>query len=182
MAVVMLDPGRLPPAERISVLRQALGSTLAPVELAKVDEARDFGFRGSFVRLGGLSLHSQRCGADPSFSAATVAAVHHVSRRRLYYVLAEAGVSLGDWVRARRLGAARAELGAAGSRWTTVAAVGRRRGFRDPTHFGRAFRSTYAMTPRDWQSSQEDARAREAARRADRVAAEADPAAGEQLR
>jgi AraC-like DNA-binding protein len=36
---------------------------------------------------------------------------------------------------------------------TTVAAIARRWGFADPTHFSRVFRAAYGMSPREWRAS-----------------------------
>jgi AraC-like DNA-binding protein len=34
----------------------------------------------------------------------------------------------------------------------TIASVARRWGFTDATHFGRAFKEAYRMSPRDWRA------------------------------
>ena len=88
---------------------------------------------------------------DPRLSATGIAAEHHISVRHLYQVLAEGGVSLGDWIRTQRLERCRSELSRPDARSTTIAAVARRWGFTDPSTFGRQFRAAYGMSPRAWR-------------------------------
>ena len=89
--------------------------------------------------------------ADRDLTAGRIAAAHHISVRQLYVVLARADIGLGDWIRAERLDRCRQELStpAAGSR--TIAAIAAGWGFADATHFSRAFRDTYGMSPRQWR-------------------------------
>ena len=84
---------------------------------------------------------------EQDLNADRMAATHHVSTRQLYRLLAAEGISLGDWLREQRLEASRDELARAGS----IAAVGRRWGFADPTNFGRTFKARYGLTPLEWR-------------------------------
>jgi AraC-like DNA-binding protein len=88
---------------------------------------------------------------EPTLSAAQIADAHHISVRHLYNVLGRDGVSLGEWIRERRLEACREELSRPAAKTRTIAAVARRWGFRDPSSFGRLFRSRYGLSPREWQ-------------------------------
>lgn len=90
--------------------------------------------------------------SDLDLSPVTVATAHHVSVRQLYNVLAKADISLGDWIRHRRLEACREQLASAAMRTQTVAAIGQRWGFSDPTHFSRTFKTAYGNTPREWRA------------------------------
>jgi helix-turn-helix protein len=78
---------------------------------------------------------------------------HHISVRHLYNVLAAGGISLGDWIRERRLQACRDDLADASSRDLTIAAIARRWGFRDASNFGRLFRAESGLTPREWRNT-----------------------------
>ncbi|MEU9745632.1 helix-turn-helix domain-containing protein [Streptomyces niveus] len=89
--------------------------------------------------------------ADRDLSAARIAAAHGISVRQLYVVLSRSGISLGDWIRTRRLAECRRELAGPNGRLRTVAAIARSWGFVDATHFSRVFKQAYGMSPRDWR-------------------------------
>lgn len=95
---------------------------------------------------------------ERDLTAGRIAAAHHISTRHLYRLLAAQGISLGDWLRERRLEACRDELARPGAAGITVAAVGRRWGFSDSTNFGRAFKAAYGLTPGEWRQLHQTAR------------------------
>ncbi|MEV5156570.1 helix-turn-helix domain-containing protein [Streptomyces werraensis] len=89
--------------------------------------------------------------ADPDLSAARIAAAHDISVRHLYAVLSRSGISLGDWIRNRRLAECRRELAGPTGRLRTIAAIGRSWGFVDATHFSKVFKQAYGISPRTWR-------------------------------
>ena len=89
--------------------------------------------------------------ADRDLSAARIAAAHDISVRHLYAVLSRSGISLGDWIRTRRLAECRRELAGRNGRLRTIAAIGRSWGFADATHFSKVFKQTYGISPRAWR-------------------------------
>lgn len=89
--------------------------------------------------------------ADPDLSAARIAAAHDISVRHLYAVLSRSGISLGDWVRTRRLAECRRELAGPNGRLRTIAATGRKWGFVNATHFSKVFKQAYGVSPRAWR-------------------------------
>jgi AraC-like DNA-binding protein len=89
---------------------------------------------------------------EPDLSAGRIAAEHHISVRQLYRILADEGISLGDWIRARRLEECRKDLASTGA-GDPVFAVARRWGFTDPSSFARMFRATFGMSPREWRET-----------------------------
>ncbi|MFE9362931.1 helix-turn-helix domain-containing protein [Streptomyces sp. NPDC006978] len=97
--------------------------------------------------------------ADPGLSAAQIAAAHGISVRHLYAVLSRSGISLGDWIRTRRLAECRRELAGPKGRLRTIASIGRSWGFVDATHFSKVFKRTYGISPRAWRE-QNHARSR----------------------
>lgn len=102
-----------------------------------------------------LSLQITQCIrahlADPDLSAARIAAAHGISVRHLYAVLSGSGISLGDWIRTHRLAECRRELAGPNGRLRTIAAIGRRWGFVDATHFSKVFKQAYGLSPRTWR-------------------------------
>ncbi|MEO3854366.1 helix-turn-helix domain-containing protein [Acrocarpospora sp. B8E8] len=89
--------------------------------------------------------------ADRDLSAARIAAAHNISVRYLYTLLARSGISLGDWIRARRLEESRKDLARPATRSLTIAAIAHRWGFTDATHFSKVFKRAYGMSPRAWR-------------------------------
>jgi AraC-like DNA-binding protein len=88
---------------------------------------------------------------EPDLNAESIALAHHVSVRTLYNAWAAASqVPLSQWIIAARLERARAQL-SGGTQAITIAAVARRWGFADATHFARRFRSAYGLSPREWR-------------------------------
>ncbi|MFR9778456.1 helix-turn-helix domain-containing protein [Micromonospora sp. MS34] len=96
---------------------------------------------------------------DPGLCAERVARVHNISVRYLYVLLAREGVTLGEWIRTRRLAAARDELASPRARWRTIAAIANSWGFADATHFSKIFRQAYGMTPRTWRAVNQQTKA-----------------------
>jgi AraC-like DNA-binding protein len=88
---------------------------------------------------------------EPDLNAAQIAAEHHVSIRQLYKVLAAAGVTLGDWIRAERLAGCRRDLADPTARRTSVGSIARRWGFTDASSFARMYRAAYGISPRQWR-------------------------------
>ncbi|WP_238016950.1 helix-turn-helix domain-containing protein [Dactylosporangium sp. AC04546] len=129
----------------IDLVRAALLSSMADPALGKASMESTLEVR----LLEYLHTHL----GDHGLTAARIAAAHHISVRHLYAVLSRAGVSLGDWLRTHRLEACRRELAKPRSRTRTIASVAHQWGFADATHFSRAFRATYGMTPRDWRNA-----------------------------
>ncbi|MGW6955215.1 helix-turn-helix domain-containing protein [Streptomyces sp. PAN_FS17] len=89
--------------------------------------------------------------SDPALSAARIAAAHGISVRHLYTVLAQSGISLGEWIRSHRLAECRRELAGPSGHLRTIAAIARSWGFTDPTHFSKVFKRAYGISPRDWR-------------------------------
>lgn len=88
---------------------------------------------------------------DTRLTPEAIASAHHISVRQLYRVFADAGLSLEQWVLRLRLDGARDDLARIDRRGLTVAAVARRWGFVNPSHFSQRFRKAYGVTPREWR-------------------------------
>lgn len=126
----------------IELLRAAITTHLDAVELGK-----DALQATLFVRIMEyVQLHIR----EPDLGAGRIAAEHHISVRQLYRILAAEGVSLGDWIRMRRLEGAHRDLALAFLH-DPISAIARRWGFTDASSFARMFRTTYGVSPTEWR-------------------------------
>jgi AraC-like DNA-binding protein len=89
--------------------------------------------------------------ADPDLGAERIAQAMFISVRQVYKLWETEPRSLGQWILERRLDAARQELTSPRGRNQTIAAIARRWGFADSTHFSRRFRQAFGMSPREWR-------------------------------
>lgn len=98
-----------------------------------------------------VSKYLERHLAEPNLNAESIALAHNVSVRTLYNAWSAANqVPLSQSIIAARLEGGRAQLSGA-TQAMTIAAVARRCGFADATHFARRFRSAYGLSPREWR-------------------------------
>jgi len=88
---------------------------------------------------------------DPDLGAERIARAMFISVRQVYKLWETEPRPLGQWILERRLDAARHDLTSPRGRNQTIAAVARRWGFTDSTHFSRRFRQAYGMSPREWR-------------------------------
>jgi len=87
---------------------------------------------------------------NPDLDAARIAADNHMSVRQLYRILAAEGISLGDWIRTRRLDGARRDL-ALPTPKDSISEVARRWGFTNDSSFARMFRTQFGVSPSEWR-------------------------------
>ncbi|MEU8778921.1 helix-turn-helix domain-containing protein [Streptomyces sp. NPDC048606] len=105
--------------------------------------------RGMLAR---VKEHVLRNLGDPALSPERIASAHHVSVRHLHKLFRAEGISVGRWIHRERLERCRRELSRPSVTAPTVSAVAQRWGFVSPSHFSRAFRAAYGMSPREWQA------------------------------
>jgi AraC-like DNA-binding protein len=98
-----------------------------------------------------LMSHLELHFADPGLSVGAVAHAHGISERYVQLLLSRRGTTFGEWIRTRRLAAAAEYLADPTKRFITISAIALRWGFSDHSHFSRAFRATYGVTPRQWR-------------------------------
>lgn len=91
--------------------------------------------------------------SDPGLGAASVAARFGLSPRYVGKLFEAGGVTLGETVAAKRIGAAAAILGDPASRGRTIAEIAYACGFSDLTTFNRRFRHAYGATPREFRAA-----------------------------
>jgi AraC-like DNA-binding protein len=82
-------------------------------------------------------------------TADTIAAAHNISPRQLYKIWPATNGTLAGHITIRRLERARTTL--LTHRHLTIAAVARRHGFTQPTHFTHKFREVFGTTPTQWR-------------------------------
>jgi len=92
-------------------------------------------------------LIRQRC-CEPGLTAADLASEVHVSVRTFHRILAGKGLTFGELLMAARTDLARRMLASRPFDRLTIAEVGFRSGFVDPSHFARALRQRTGLTPR----------------------------------
>jgi AraC-like DNA-binding protein len=89
---------------------------------------------------------------DPELTPTAVAEAHHISLRYLYRILGRCGVRFGEWVRQNRLEGAQKDLTRPACQSQTISTISHRWGFTDSTHFSKAFKQEYGMSPREWRA------------------------------
>ncbi|WP_425485524.1 helix-turn-helix domain-containing protein [Arthrobacter wenxiniae] len=89
--------------------------------------------------------------ADPALSPASVAAAHFISTRHLHNVFQEAGTTVAQWIRTRRLENCRRELRDPLQAHRAVSAIAARWGFVDAAHFSRIFRAAFGEPPSSYR-------------------------------
>jgi AraC-like DNA-binding protein len=99
-----------------------------------------------------IEAYVQQHLADPGLSPESIAHAHHISVRQLYKLWSGRDLGLAEWIMRGRLEGARRDLRRNES--LPIAALARRWGFTDATHFGRRFRSAYGISPREWRQVQ----------------------------
>ena len=88
---------------------------------------------------------------DPDLSPATVAAALGLSVRYLDLIFAEERTSPFRWMQERRLDRAAGLLADPGQQSRTITGIAFGVGFKDSSHFSRAFKDRYGVGPRDYR-------------------------------
>lgn len=89
---------------------------------------------------------------DVEITPGKIASVHGVSVRTVHRVFESDSESLSGYVRARRLARARQELST--HRSLPISTIARRLGFTDSSHFTRAFKDRYGLSPRQYRADE----------------------------
>ncbi|RAN76100.1 AraC family transcriptional regulator [Bacillus sp. SRB_336] len=103
--------------------------------------------------LGRVRRHIEANLADPALSPASIAAAHFISTRHLHNVFQEAGTTVAQWIRTRRLEHCRRELRDPLQAHRPVSAIASRWGFVDAAHFSRIFRAAFGEPPSSYRRS-----------------------------
>ena len=95
---------------------------------------------------------------DPELTPSRIAEANAISVRTLHAMFAATGESVSDYVRRHRL--ERSHLALISQPEVAVIEVSRRWGFKNSSHFARAFRAEYGMAPSDLRRALSDGGAR----------------------
>jgi AraC-like DNA-binding protein len=86
---------------------------------------------------------------DPTLTQTSLALHLHISTRHLQRLFADQGTTVGRHLLSRRLESAHRDLSTPALSHLTIAEIATRNGFSDRSHFTRAFRARYRMSPRE---------------------------------
>jgi AraC-like DNA-binding protein len=85
---------------------------------------------------------------DPNLSPGDIAASLGVSTRHLHRLFSGADLTVGEWIRCRRLQRCRADLASPRLRDRTITEIALFWGFSDSSHFSRCFKSEFGLSAR----------------------------------
>ncbi|MGW2687373.1 helix-turn-helix domain-containing protein [Streptomyces sp. NPDC001414] len=88
---------------------------------------------------------------DPNLTPQTVARANSISVRYLHKLFQADGGTAGQWIQRCRLQKCRSELAGVDASKRSISAVAHRWGFTSASHFSRAFRSLYGISPAEWR-------------------------------
>lgn len=94
---------------------------------------------------------------DPRLTPSALASAHHVSLRRLHAAFAADGQTPAAWIRHRRLERCYEALSDPEHDHVPIGAIAERWGLSNPSHFSRAFRELYGLSPRELRERHGDA-------------------------
>lgn len=92
--------------------------------------------------------------ADPGLSPRMIADAHHISTRTLHRLFGSCDTTVARWIRSRRLERCRRDLADRLQSGRSIHAISAHWGFRDGTHFSRAFRAEYGISPHAFRERQ----------------------------
>ncbi len=87
---------------------------------------------------------------DSELSPASIAQAHHISVRYLHLIFSERGLTVGGWVRMRRLEQCRAAL-MDKARDRSITEIALHWGFSDAAHFSRLFKASFGSSPKQFR-------------------------------
>ncbi|MFD7631369.1 helix-turn-helix domain-containing protein [Streptomyces sp. NPDC059851] len=135
---------------RLALTAADLLAVLVRERQGRLDPRAPEAARGMLVR---VKEYVRQHLADPGLSPERIAAAHHISVRHLHRLFQAEGTSVGRWMHRERLDRCRRDLSRGSGNGPTVSAVAQSWGFVSPSHFSRAFRAAYGMSPREWQTA-----------------------------
>ncbi|MBJ6124845.1 helix-turn-helix domain-containing protein [Microvirga splendida] len=105
------------------------------------------------VQLEEVLAFSRRHLSDPELSPGMIAAHCRISVRTVHLRFERIGQTFGRWLVDNRLEACQRDLREPRQLGSAISEIAYRWGFSDLSHFNKAFRSKFGMTPREWRAS-----------------------------
>lgn len=90
---------------------------------------------------------------DPKLTPTRIASVFRITTRYLHHLFSEEDETVARYILRRRLEECARSLTSPTQRKRTITSIAFDHGFSSATHFGRVFRSRYALTPRDYRQT-----------------------------
>ena len=94
-----------------------------------------------------VQRHIDKHLADPALGVTSLARAFRMSERNLHKLFEGSGGTLSAYIRSQRLAMCRRDLASRALMSRQVAEIARHWGFTDPSHFSKAFRAAYGMSP-----------------------------------
>lgn len=88
---------------------------------------------------------------DEDLSPQRIAGAHRISTRYLHLLFEEMQTTVASWIRAERLKRARRDLALSLTNGQSVTEIAYAWGFKDASHFGKAFRREFQMSPKEYR-------------------------------
>lgn len=93
---------------------------------------------------------------DPELSPARIAAEFRFSPRYLHRLFDDLDFTVGEWIRRRRLTAAKSALACRSNDGISITEIAMRFGFSDASHFSHSFKQEFGIAPRDARHAARD--------------------------
>jgi AraC-like DNA-binding protein len=151
LQILFRDANAISQGPAAATVAQATAELVRAVLIAAIDEEPSRGDSPDQDLVTVVKDYIAQHLADPGLGAERIAQAMFISARQLYKLWEGEPSPLGQWIIERRLEAARHELASSRGRHQTIAAIARRWGFTDSTHFSRRFRQAYGLSPREWR-------------------------------
>jgi AraC-like DNA-binding protein len=103
-----------------------------------------------------ITMYLEQQLPDPNLCPEQIARAHHISTRYLSKLFAAEQNTVMGWVRERRLEKCRIDLIDPRLQGRSIAAIAARWGLLQPSHFSRAFRARYGVSPREYRRAAGD--------------------------
>lgn len=147
LAVTLFENADTLPVSRDTQLRDSMINLLGAAALNQDARAMQFGTGELAV----LRRHILSCLDDPELSPESIARHHRMSVRTVHRIFAQTDLSVGEWILSQRLERCRADLSSPHQRNLSIGDIALKWGFNSFSHFSRAFKRRYGMTPREWR-------------------------------